>query len=256
MQTTASPALSIRRLGRAAALAVGLAALVLPAGAAAETPAGAGISIATYGPATAAAGELLTYTFAVADSGGTSFAAADVLVVGSACQSAATIVNHGADLSTATLDPGDTWTYQCQVQTAPGTPALVMSGRAAATDGSGAAVSAAASFTTPLSAARGGVAGLHVHSGSARVSASSSCARGSASALVTGSRIGHATFFVDGRLVHRALRPDARGRFVLHLRTRRMSARLHVVRVHVVFEVGSHTASRTLDLHVRGCAGS
>ncbi len=218
-----------------------------PATAAASTAPGVGIT--TYGPATAVAGELLTYTFAIADIGGTSFADADVLVVGSLCQTPAAVVNRGADVSAATLDPGDTWTYQCQVQTTPGATELAMTGRVAASDGSGAAVSANHTFTTPLQAARSAVAGLHRRSGSARVVASTSCSRGSA--VVSGSRIDHATFFVDGKLAGRVLRADGTGRFTLHLT---MSARAHVVRVHVVFDAGSHTPSRTLRVRLPGCS--
>ena len=141
---------------------------------------------------------------------------ADVLVVGSVCQTPAAVVNRGADVSAATLDPGDTWTYQCQVQTTPGATELAMTGRVAATDGSGAAVSANTPSRRRSQAARSAVAGLHRRSGSARVVASSSCSRGSA--VVSGSRIDHATFFVDGKLAGRVLRPDGTGRFTLHLR--------------------------------------
>ena len=255
MSITASLTTSCARLRRLLPLvAAGAATLAAAAPASADAAAAPAVSITTYGPATAVAGELLTYTFAVADTGGSSFAAADVLVVGSVCQTPAAIVNHGADLSVGTLDPGDMWTYQCQVQTTPGATELAMTGRAGATDAGGAAVSAAHTFTTPLAAARTVVSGLHLRSGSAHVSASSSCSSGGASAVVSGSRIGHATFFLDGRLVRRVLRPDAAGRFALHLRSRGLSARAHHVRVHVVFEVGSHTASRTLLVTLRGCA--
>ncbi len=257
MPTTAPHATLFTALRRLLPLiAAGAAALATAAPAFADTAAAPAVSITTYGPATAVAGEMLTYTFAVADTGGSSFAAPEVLVVGSVCQTPAALVNSGADLSVATLDPGDTWTYQCQVQTTPGATELVMTGRAAATDAAGAAVSAMHTFTTPLAAARTAVAGLHLRSGSARVSASSSCSRGSASAVVSGSRIGHATFFVDGRLVRRVLRPDAAGRFALHLRARDLSVRAHRVRVHVVFEIGSHTAARTLLVTLRGCSAA
>ncbi len=234
-------------------IAAGAATLAAAAPASADAAASPALSITTYGPATAVAGELLTYTFAVADTGGSAFAAADVLVVGSVCQTPAAVVNRGADLSVATLDPGDTWTYQCQVQTTPGATELAMTGRAAATDAAGTAVSATHAFTTPLAAPRTVVSGLRLHSGSAHVSGSSSCSRGSAGAVVSGSRIGHATFFLDGRLVRRVLRPDAAGHFVLHLSATGLSARTHHVRVHVVFDVGSHTASRTLVVTLRGC---
>ncbi|HEY5143066.1 MAG TPA: hypothetical protein VII98_06160 [Solirubrobacteraceae bacterium] len=235
-------------------LALATVAVLAPvAQARAETTPAPAISIGAYGPATAVSGELLTYTFAVSDTGQSSFAAAEVLVVGSACQTPAAIVNHGADLSVGTLDPGDAWTYQCQVQTTPGASELVMAGRAAATDASGSTASAAQSFTTPLAAARTSVSGLHLRSGGARISTVAGCTRARMSASISGSRIGYATFFLDGRLVRRVVEPDAAGRFTLFLDPQSLSARRHVIRVHVVFEVDSRTASRTLVTHVRGC---
>ncbi|HVP01392.1 MAG TPA: hypothetical protein VMT10_02385 [Solirubrobacteraceae bacterium] len=249
MPITAPTPTTVRRI--LTVLLAGAAALVAAAPAGADTPAAPAVSITTYGPAAAVAGELLTYTFAVANTGGTSFAAADVLVVGSACQTQAVVVNHGADVSTATLDPGDTWTYQCQVQTTAGTAQLLMTGRTAATDASGTATAASSTLTTPLSPARSAVAGVHLRSGSARLALSPRCG---ASAVITGSRIARATFFVDGRLARRVLRPDAAGRFTMKLPAHHLSRRVHVVRAHVVFDAASRTSPRTLTAHVRGCA--
>jgi hypothetical protein len=82
------------------------------------------IAIDKTGPATAQAGETLSYVLAVTNPGDLPFPAASVRVDDATCDDPPELVGKadasGADDSPRTLDPGDTWTYRCSRKTAAG----------------------------------------------------------------------------------------------------------------------------------------
>jgi uncharacterized repeat protein (TIGR01451 family) len=121
-------------------------------------PGSPAIAIAKDGPTLALAGDTLRYTLSVTNPGDVPFPADSVHVADPVCDAPPALVgkagSSGADNSPGTLDPGDTWTYQCSNKTqAPGATCTLstVKNTATATGGSGdAAVSDEDSLTTTL----------------------------------------------------------------------------------------------------------
>jgi hypothetical protein len=118
-------------------------------------PGAPAIAIDKTGPATAQAGDTLSYTLYVSNPGDVPFPAASVRVTDAACDDPPQLVGKAPDASPGTLDPGDTWTYRCSRKTAaagPGcTPSVVPNSATAAGTAGGATVSDTSSIETALS---------------------------------------------------------------------------------------------------------
>ena len=69
------------------------------------------IDIEKTGPATATAGDVLTYSLTVTNPGDMSFASDKVVVTDPGCDDQPTQTSVNGDASPGSLDPGDTWTY-------------------------------------------------------------------------------------------------------------------------------------------------
>ena len=82
------------------------------------------IGIRKTGPVSATAGDTLRDTLYVTNPGDVPFAAADVVVTDAGCDAPPALVSKGnasgPDPSPDTLNPGDTWTYQCSHATSAG----------------------------------------------------------------------------------------------------------------------------------------
>ena len=82
------------------------------------------LMIRKTGPATATAGETLSYSLLVANLGEVAFPAGDVTVTDETCDDPPQISSKqdkdGPDGSPGSLDPGDRWTYECSHETAAG----------------------------------------------------------------------------------------------------------------------------------------
>src|SRR5207247_9709487 len=87
------------------------------------------------GPATAQAGDKISYVLTVTNPGDTSFAADTVKVADEQCNGdPVTLIGKGGDTSEGSFDPGDVWTYTCSLQTAAGDTAVENHATAQATD--------------------------------------------------------------------------------------------------------------------------
>ena len=110
-----------------------------------------GVSIDKTGPATATAGELITYNLAVTNTGNTVFDEGMVVLSDALCQAPPALVSKNGDNTPATLSPGETWTYSCQVQTAAGQQRVDNTGSVTGTDHGGRKASATDTAVTTLS---------------------------------------------------------------------------------------------------------
>jgi hypothetical protein len=108
------------------------------------------IAIDKTGKATATAGDLLTYSLAVSNPGNVPFAAAKVVVTDVRCDAPPALQSKNDDATPGTLDPGDSWTYSCRVQTHSGDTSVVNTAKVEATDSCGKTVTADETFTTKL----------------------------------------------------------------------------------------------------------
>src|SRR3954471_17339716 len=207
-----------------------------------------GIKIVKSGPATATAGALLTYTLDVTNPGETSFAAAAVAVTDATCNAAPARQSTNGDATPDALDPGDQWTYTCQVQTAAGQTSVVNVADVTGTDQNDEVVTDEDTFTTTLTqptppsnpplpsppvtptvtatsqAPAQQVAGVTLTSRPERGTAAFRGPRAcpttrSVTASVTGRQIRRVTFFVRGHKVKTATKADGNGRFTLYIPT-------------------------------------
>src|SRR4051795_7968862 len=241
------------------------------------------IDIEKSGPATATAGALLTYTLDVTDPGDTAFAAADVAVTDAKCKAAPALQSTNGDATPDVLDPGDRWTYTCQVQTAAGQTSVVNVADVQGTDEHDKVVTDEDTFTTTLTqptppsnptppstpvapvvtpaavAPAQQVAGVTQTSRPARGTAALRGPRvcpttRSVKASVSGRQIRRVTFFVRGHKVRTVTKADRNGRFTLILRTASLRRGANSVTARVEFTAASRTRTRNLRITITRCA--
>ena len=238
----------------------------------------AGISIHKTGPATATAGDLITYTLEVGNTGNVAFPANLVTVTDALCVAPPALQAKNGDATPGTLDHGDDWTYTCQVQTKAGQTAVDNVADVHGSDGNGHDANDEDTFTTtltqpvkpappvkpvtPVTPAKPvvtprpgqGVSPVRIRPGSARLRGPRSCATGPAAATVTGRRIAKVAFFVDGKKVKTLTRANrSGGRWVLALNAKRFGFRAHKVRARVQFAASSQTKAKTLRMTFIRC---
>jgi hypothetical protein len=241
------------------------------------------IDIEKSGPATATAGALLTYTLDVTDPGDTAFAAADVAVTDAKCKAAPALQSTNGDATPDVLNPGDHWTYTCQVQTAAGQTSVVNVADVQGTDEHDKVVTDEDTFTTTLTqptppsnptppstpvapvvtpaaqAPAQQVAGITQTSRPARGTAALRGPRAcpttrSVKASVSGRQIRRVTFFVRGHKVKTVTKADSNGRFTLTLRTASLRRGANSVTARVEFTAASQTRTRNLRITITRCA--
>ena len=219
-----------------------------------------GIALDKTGPATATAGELITYDLAVTNTGNTSFAEGnvkltDTVVTGGACATAPTTPkDKKGDTSPGELNPGETWVYQCQVQTKVGDTKVTNKGDVSGTDTGGKTVSATDTAETVLSAPASNVSPAAAVSGRARLTGTVGCASAKYSrAIVTGSNIKQVTFYVNGKKVKTLTKPNSGKNYQLRYRTSSLKYGTYKVRATVQFVTGATPRSRNLNLQFNRC---
>src|SRR3954468_2145814 len=241
------------------------------------------IDIEKSGPATATAGALLTYTLDVRDPGDTAFAAAHVAVTDAKCKAAPALQSTNGDTTPDVLNPGDHWTYTCQVQTAAGQTSVINVADVTGTDENGKVVTDEDTVTTTLAqptppsnptppstpvapvvtpaavAPAQQVAGVTQTSRPARGTAALRGPRvcpttRSVKASVSGRQIRRVTFFVRGHKVRTVTKADGNGRFTLTLRTASLRRGANSVTARVEFTAASQTRTRNLRIRTPRCA--
>jgi hypothetical protein len=232
------------------------------------------IDIDKTGPATATAGARLTYTLDVTNPGDVSLGGVDVTDPRCAATPVRTSVN--GDATPETLEPGDRWTYTCQVQTQAGQTQVVNVADVRGTDEHDHTVTDEDTFTTTLTqpappttvtraapaataAPAQQVAGVQQASrprrGTAALRGPRACPTSRAvSATVTGRQIRRVTFFVGGKRVKTVTKADSRGRWTLSLRTGSLRRGATRVVARVQFTAASQTRTRDLRVTITRCA--
>jgi uncharacterized repeat protein (TIGR01451 family) len=215
------------------------------------------IKIAKTGPASATAGDLLTYTLTVTNPGDTVFEEGLVKVTDPLCQQPPVNVSKGGDGTPGQLDPGDTWTYTCQVQSQLGQSQVVNTGQVDGTDRGGKTVTSSSQATTVLVQPSGGVQPTPPSvgaTGRARLSGTVGCATSKwAKATVAGSSIKQVTFYVNGRKVRTLTKPNVGRTYQLRYRVKSLRYGAYKVRAKVDFVAGVTPSSRNLRLQFSRC---
>jgi hypothetical protein len=187
------------------------------------------------------------------------------------------------DASPSSFDPGDHWTYSCQVQTQAGQTRVDNTATVTGTDCKGHTVTAQDTFPTTLtqpaqpqpaqpqtpSQTAGTttpgtttpqiqVSPARVRPGTAKLRGPSGCPTTTAvAATVTGRQIAKVTFYVDNKKVKTLTHANkSGGRWVLPMNVRRFAFGTHRVTVRIQFTRSSQTKSRTLRMSFSRCRPS
>jgi uncharacterized repeat protein (TIGR01451 family) len=195
------------------------------------------IALLKTGPRFARPGELVPFELAVSNQGDTTFARSEIEVADPRCTAPPRLVSTGNDSSPDTLDPGDTWTYRCSVQTTRSDTAINNTATVRTTDHFGTIVSATDSLDTQLTTAR--------LRGRAKLTGRSGCVFRSFLATVRGERIARVVFTLNGKVIRRF----TNRRNVTVIRARITPARLrngaHRVVARVTFKPGTNPRRKT-----------
>jgi archaellum component FlaG (FlaF/FlaG flagellin family) len=220
------------------------------------------IALTKTGPATALAGSLVTYALAVSNTGDVAFPAALVVLTDVPCEAPPQLVNTGTDASTATLDPGDSWSYSCSVQTSVGQTTVHNVANVDGTDIHGHHATAQAiadtALTQPAAPTRGASPNppapiVPLAPALARLRGPSGCAPVIGRFVVTGARIQKVRFTLDGHRAKTVTKADKRGRYVYSVRRKGLRTGVHRVKAQITFLPGSTLKTKTLRMASSRC---
>jgi uncharacterized repeat protein (TIGR01451 family) len=209
------------------------------------------IDIEKTGPANATAGDLITYTLEVRNTGDVPFAQGNVKIDDPLCIEPPSLDSKNGDSSPGTLNPGDRWTYLCRVQTTSGQTSVDNTAKVTGTDDNGRSASDQDDAHTDL--AQQEIQGEEVTPGSARLAGATGCVGRAFRVRVAGRQIARVDFFIDGRRARTFRRPNSGNKYVLTINPRRFRPGPHRVRARVTFSAESRTPPRTLRLRFERC---
>jgi uncharacterized repeat protein (TIGR01451 family) len=210
------------------------------------------IAIDKSGPARANAGDKVAYTLTVTNPGDESFAEATVKVADAQCNGdPVTLIGKGGDASPASLDPGDTWTYTCSVQTTAGQTSIHNVASVTGCDQYGKCVNASDDADTVLDAQI--VAPIRVTPGTAKLAGATGCQSRAFNARIRGSKIATVTFVLDGKVVKKVKNTKNASLIALRVNPSKLKLGVHRLVVNITFQAGSGTKPKTLRLSFQRC---
>ena len=224
----------------------------------------AALALVKTGPPSAMAGTAVPYVLTATNVGTVSFPLARVTVSDPQCVAPGPVLRSAnGDQTPATLDPGDRWTYDCQVSTTTSQARVDNVATVTATDLAGRAASAGATLSTLLTPAADEqptsvvqqVAPLAVRSGRATLYGPRGCPITATTAFVKGRRILRVTYYVDGRAVRTLTHANKAGHFTLRLRLKGLRTGPHRLSARIQFAGDSNTRTQTLRLSFVRCRG-
>lgn len=212
------------------------------------------IALDKSGPATAQAGDKVGYVLTVTNPGDTPLADPTVKVADSKCNGdPVTLLSKSGDKSPSSLDPGDTWTYSCSVQTALGDTAVHNTATATGCDRFGKCVTDDGSADTQLTQPVQLLLPARVSPGAAQLIAPTGCVARAFKARVRGAKIATVTFVLDGKVVKKVRKAKALKLITLRVNPARMKLGVHRLVVNVTFQSGSGTRPKTMRLSFQRC---
>jgi uncharacterized repeat protein (TIGR01451 family) len=223
----------------------------------------------TVAPASEAAiaGDPVTFNIAVTNTGNTSFVT--VNVSDDLCPANLSGPTKTGDATPATLDPGETWTYTCVVQTTTSQAGsnIINTAGVTATDTGEKSVTAIDNAVitlpvppTPPPVTGGGeptpppVTGEGIKGTSRIASSTSGCVKGKyGTALVKGKNIKRVTFYVNGKKYKRYTKPNSGKNYRLKIRVKKTKYRTYRVVVKVLYVTGATPSSKTMKVQFSRC---
>ena len=214
------------------------------------------IALDKSGPAEAEAGQTIGYTLTVTNPGDTAIVGEKLAFDDPLCEAPPLLQDKrrgdGSDPTPATLDPGDTWVYLCNVPTQAGQSEVVNTATVKGVDINNRPVQATDDARTVLAQVQ--VLPTVVRSGFARLAAPTACVSRTFRMTVTGRSITSITVLVDGRRA-RFLRTTPRSgqRYSIGIDARRYRRGTHTVTVRTTFEGSTNTRTRTFRAVLARC---
>lgn len=213
------------------------------------------IAIAKSGPASAVAGASITYAIEVSNPGPVSFAEDTLAVKDALCEAPPALTSKHGDATPGSLDPGETWSYSCKVQSQVGQTAVqnvaTVSGIAASGKTATASATADTTLTQPIATVTG--AGVPVTQGTAKLRGPSRCVQRAMTAVVTGTKIKRVRFYLNGRLVKTLIGTGApRYAYRVGVTRRPKGSAMRLV-ARVEFLASARTRTKTLGFTFRRC---
>ena len=213
------------------------------------------IKIEKTGPATAEAGEKITYVLTVTNPGDTSLAESTVVVSDPQCNGdPVTLLGKGGDLSPGSLDPGDVWTYTCSLQTAAGDTGVENHATVVGQDALGEVVDSAAAATTVLSQPEQIVLPERITPGNARLLGPTGCQSKAFNARIRGSKMATVTFVLDGKVVKKVTNTKSATVIKFRVNPNKLRIGVHRLVVTITFKSGTGTKPKTFRLSFQRCA--
>jgi uncharacterized repeat protein (TIGR01451 family) len=213
------------------------------------------IAIDKTGPATAQAGDKVAYVLTVTNPGDIGFAESTVKVADQQCNAEpVTLIGKSGDSSPSSLDPGDTWTYSCSVQTAVGDSAVHNTAGVTGCDRFGKCVDASDSADTTLTQPEQVVLPERVTPGTARLLGPTGCTARTFTARVRGSKIATVTFVLDGKVIKRVHNTKNASLIQLRVNPKKLRVGVHRLVVNVTYQSGTGTKPKTMRLSFQRCA--
>jgi uncharacterized repeat protein (TIGR01451 family) len=210
------------------------------------------IAIDKSGPARANVGDKVAYTLTVTNPGDESFAEATVKVTDAQCNGdPVTLIGKGGDASPASLDPGDTWTYTCSVQTTTGQTSIHNVASVTGCDQYGKCVNASDDADTVLDAQI--VEPIRITPGTAKLAGATGCQSRAFNARIRGSKIATVTFVLDGKVVKKVKNTKNASLIALRVNPSKLKLGVHRLVVNITFQAGSGTKPKTLRLSFQRC---
>jgi uncharacterized repeat protein (TIGR01451 family) len=213
------------------------------------------IAIDKTGPATGQAGDKIGYTLTVTNPGDTPLGDPTVKVSDAQCNGdPVTLLGKGGDSSPSTLDPGDTWSYSCSVQTALGDTSVHNTGSVTGCDTLGGCVDASDTADTTLTQPAQIVSPGRITPGTAKLTGPTGCVAKAFNARVRGSKIATVTFVLDGKVVKKVTNKANATLIQLRINPAKFKTGVHRLVVNVTFASGSATKPKTIRLSFQRCA--
>jgi len=198
-------------------------------------------------------GDKVGYTLTVTNPGDTPLGDPTVKVSDAQCNGdPVTLLGKGGDASPATLDPGDTWTYSCSVQTAAGDTAIHNTATVTGCDSIGGCVNASDTADTVLAAQI--VSPGRITPGTAKLAGPTGCVSRAFIARVRGTKIATVTFVLDGKVVKKVANTKNATVIALRIDPAKYRIGVHRLVTNITFQSGSQTKPKTLRLSFQRCA--
>jgi uncharacterized repeat protein (TIGR01451 family) len=216
------------------------------------------VQIDKTGPATAQAGDRVTYQLVVTNPGDVAIVGQTLSVTDPKCEAPPALVSkargNGPDPTPATLDPGDAWSYSCTVQTQVGQTSVLNTGLVNGFDSNGHTVSDTDDATTALAQPAIEVKPEVVVSGASKLSGPSSCVKKDFKVRISGKRIASVKITIDGKTAKTFRNKAGEGtRFVYKVNPARYGKGVHRLKARVVYNAAAQTQPRTLQLSFERC---